>query len=96
MTARLADGSVPRLAGHVRLQWDSRREKWVLQAPERVIYPDEIALAILNRCDGTRTLEAIVGELAAEYDAPAQTVRGDVVDLLQDLADKGVIVDGPA
>ena len=93
---KLQSTSTPRLASHVRMQWDGARNGWVLQAPERLLYPDEMAVAVLRLCDGARTLQAIVSELAAEYQAPPEAVRDDIVELLQPLADKGLLVDGAA
>jgi pyrroloquinoline quinone biosynthesis protein D len=81
----------PRLAPHVRLSQDRRRNRWVLQAPERVLVPDEIAVEILKRCDG-RPVEEIVSSLAREFDAPETEIAEDVQRLLEDLARKGMML----
>ena len=60
-------------------------------APERVLTPDETAVAVLKLCDGQRTVEDIVQALAKEYSASADVIRADVIELLQGLADKGYI-----
>jgi pyrroloquinoline quinone biosynthesis protein D len=91
--ARLDGAAVPRLKPHVRLQFSEARKQWIIQAPERVLMPDDIAVAVLKRCDGVATIGVIARALAAEYDAPADVVETDVRDMLQDLADKGVITD---
>ncbi|MCG8694243.1 MAG: pyrroloquinoline quinone biosynthesis peptide chaperone PqqD [Minwuiales bacterium] len=93
MTDRLLLGpdSVPSLPRHIKLRWDKRREQWVIQAPEKVMFPDEIAVAILNRCDGAATLGEIVAALAAEYDEKPEDIAADVTEMLQDLADKGYV-----
>ena len=83
----------PRLKRGVRLQFSEPRGQWIVQAPERVLMPDEIALAVLRRCDGAASVAAIGAALAAEYGAPEETVLADVIELLQDLAAKGVIED---
>ena len=88
----IAAESVPRLPSHARLRFDKARDRWVVLAPERVIVPDEIALAILQACDGAATVETICERLATQYAAPLAEVRRDVIELLQDLADKGTIV----
>jgi len=86
------DGSVvPGLAPHVRLRRDEARDRWVLLSPERVFVPDEIALAILQRCDGTRPVAAIVDALAAEYDADRTVIAEDIRAMLADLETKGVV-----
>ena len=55
----IVEGSVPRLAAHVRLRFDKQREQWVLLAPERIFVLDEIALAIVERCQGSATSSTI-------------------------------------
>ena len=89
--AELGPNSVPYLPHHIKLQWDKRRRCWVLQAPERVIFPDEIAAEVLQRLDGAATLAQIVAALADEYQAPPAEIAADVTELLQDLADKGFV-----
>lgn len=87
-----AGDSRPALAPHVRLREDRARGRWVLLAPERMLVPDEIALDILRRLDGRRTLDEHVAALAAEYGAPENDIRPDVVDLLRSLAERGFVV----
>jgi pyrroloquinoline quinone biosynthesis protein D len=87
----IGEQSVPRLAPHVRLRFDRPREQWVLLAPERLFVLDQIALAVIERCKGERTVAVIVDDLAATYDAPRAQVLQDVQSLLQGLADKGVV-----
>jgi len=91
---RVDPSTVPRFMPGVRLQYNEARQQWIVQAPERVLMPDEIAVAVLKRCDGRTTVAAIGEVLAGEYEAPPDVVTGDVVEMLQDLADKGVITDG--
>ncbi|HEX6979044.1 MAG TPA: pyrroloquinoline quinone biosynthesis peptide chaperone PqqD [Alphaproteobacteria bacterium] len=87
----IGETSVPRLPRHVKLRFDAARGAWVVLAPERVLVPDEIALEIVRRCDGVTTVGTIVDQLAAKYGAARDEVAHDVVEMLQDLADKGVI-----
>ena len=94
--ARLDAGAMPRLNPHVRLQFSAPRGQWIVQAPERVLMPDDIAVAVLKRCDGSASIAAIAQALAAEYNAPADVVTSDVLELLQDLAEKGIIADARA
>lgn len=81
----------PVLPRHIKLRHDKGRDVWVLLAPERVFTPDPIAVEVLKLCDGARTVDDIVGVLAVEYQAPRDTIRGDIIAMLQDLADKGVV-----
>ncbi|MBN6152420.1 pyrroloquinoline quinone biosynthesis peptide chaperone PqqD [Xanthomonas sp. AmX2] len=87
----LAPDSCPRLAPGVRLQHDRTREQWVLLAPERVVELDEIAHAIVSRCDGQRPLTAIAHELAGEFDADPDEVQRDVLELAAQLFDKRLL-----
>ena len=89
---RLAPASVPRLARGVRLREDKARDRWVVLAPERAFVPDDQALAVLLLLDGARSVNDAVGALAERYAAPRETIAGDVLELLQDLADRGVVV----
>jgi pyrroloquinoline quinone biosynthesis protein D len=81
----------PHLPAYLKLRHDAGRGRWILLAPERVLTPDETAVAVLKLCDGRRTVEEIVETLAKEYSAPADVIRADVLDLLQGLADKGYV-----
>jgi pyrroloquinoline quinone biosynthesis protein D len=89
--ALIGEGSVPRFPRGVRLQYNAQRQQWMVQAPERVFVPDEIALAVLQRVDGETSIAAIVDRLARDYAAPREVIRDDVLELLRDLAGKGVI-----
>ena len=73
------------------MRHDAVRGRWTILAPERLFTPDAIAVAVLQLCDGSRSVEAIAGELAQTYNAPAERILTDIVPLLQDLADKGVV-----
>jgi len=63
----------------------------MILAPERVLTPNAVAVAVLRLCDGRRTVEEIAHALAADYGAPRSRILGDVIRLLQQLADKGVL-----
>ena len=63
----------------------------LILAPERVFTPDAVAVAVLELCDGSRSVEAIANELAQGYNAPSERILADIVPLLQQLADKGVV-----
>ena len=91
MSATIDARAVPRFPAGVRLQHDRAREQWVLLAPERVVELDEIAHAVLARVDGAADVGAIVAALAAEYDADAEQVRGDVLELFASLLDKRML-----
>lgn len=81
----------PSLPRFVKMRHDAGRGRWILLAPERVFNPDEIAVAVLQKCDGARSVSDIAEILADEYRASADLILQDIIDMLQDLADKGVL-----
>lgn len=89
--ASITEESVPRLPRHVKFRFDQAREAWVVLAPEKVFMPDEIAVEVLKRCDGDTTLKDIIDDLARTFEAERDVVAADVVAMLQDLSDKGII-----
>jgi pyrroloquinoline quinone biosynthesis protein D len=89
----VSEASRPVLPRHARLKFDETRQRWVILAPERVLAPDEIAVEVLQLCDGVRNVEAIIDRLAAKYAAERNAISTDVVAMLQDLADKGFLTE---
>lgn len=89
----VSEASRPALPRHARLKFDDTRQRWVILAPERVLAPDEIAVEILQLCDGARDVAAIIDALAAKYTADRAEIGRDVVAMLQDLADKGFLTE---
>ena len=65
-TASSADR--PRLARSVRLRFDPARERHVLLTPEAVTVLNGTGAAVLELCDGRRTVTEIVAELRGRYD----------------------------
>lgn len=87
----IAEVSVPAFPRGVRLKHDEARSQWVILAPERMFVLDDIALAIMRRIDGETEVSVIVNELAEAFQAARELILGDVLQMLQDFADKGVI-----
>jgi pyrroloquinoline quinone biosynthesis protein D len=87
----VSEASRPLLPRHARLKFDETRQRWVILAPERVLAPDEIAVEVLQLCDGVRSVAAIIDQLAEKYAAPRDAIGTDVIAMLQDLADKGFL-----
>jgi hypothetical protein len=48
--------------------------------------------AIWAKLDGTRTLEAVVQELAQDYEAPPEEIEADVMGLLEELQKRRMVV----
>jgi pyrroloquinoline quinone biosynthesis protein D len=82
----------PTLAPGVRLHMDKTRDAWVLLSPERVIQIEGPASEILQRCDGKRSVDAIIDDLATVYTADRGVIAQDVTDMLKELAAKGLLV----
>lgn len=77
---------------HIKMRHDAARDRWIILAPERVFNPDETAVAVLKLCNGETSVGDIANQLAAEYQAPVDVVTADIISMLQELADKGVVV----
>jgi pyrroloquinoline quinone biosynthesis protein E len=73
----LGPQSRPRLAAKARLKWDAREHKFLLLYPERGLLLNETAAAIVQLCDGSRTIEDIARALAEDD-------GGDAADTLRE------------
>jgi pyrroloquinoline quinone biosynthesis protein D len=67
------------------------RGGYVLLAPERVVRANPVAVAVLQRCDGVRSLNDIVDDLCLVYKAERDLIDKDVSALLADLVDKKMV-----
>jgi pyrroloquinoline quinone biosynthesis protein D len=83
--------SRPRMPRHIKLRQDAGRNRTVVLAPERVFSPNPVAIEVLKLCDGERSVADIAAELAKAYEAPIELITKDVIAMLTDLAEKGVI-----
>jgi len=92
--ARIDGSSVLHLPRHVKFRFDETRKQWVLLAPERLLLPDHIAVEILRRVDGQRSVDEIVGLLAEKFEASREEIAADVLAMLQDLVEKGYLGHG--
>jgi pyrroloquinoline quinone biosynthesis protein D len=81
----------PRLVTGARLRYDDVREEHVLLIPEGVVRLNPTAAEVLELCDGDRSLDDIVGALSARYEGA--DVRDDVLDLVDAMAQRGLVVD---
>ena len=89
----VSEASRPVLPRHAKLKFDETRQRWVILAPERVLAPDEIAVEVLQLCDGARSVADIIDQLAEKYAAERDAIATDVIAMLQDLADKGFLTE---
>src|SRR4051794_37121360 len=80
----VSEASRPVLPRHAKLKFDETRQRWVILAPERVLAPDDIAVEILQLCDGARSVADMIDQLAEKYAAPREAIGTDVIARLQD------------
>ena len=81
----------PRLVTGARLRYDEVREEHVLLIPEGVVRLNPTAAAVLELCDGERSLDEIVGAVSARY--AGADVHDDVLELVDAMAQRGLVVD---
>ena len=79
---RVSEAIRPLLPRHAKLKFDETRQRWVILAPERVLAPDEIAVEVLQLCDGVRSVEQMIDQLAAKYAAERDAIATDVIAML--------------
>jgi pyrroloquinoline quinone biosynthesis protein D len=84
----------PRLVSGARLQYDDVRDEHVLLVPEGVVRLNPTAAAVLELCDGERSMDEIVGALSARYDG--SDLREDVQGLVDGMTQRGLVVDAAA
>ena len=56
---------------------------------------NEVGCRVWELCDGNRSIAQLVETLEAEYDAPAETLTKDVLELLEHLRSGKLIVEVP-
>jgi pyrroloquinoline quinone biosynthesis protein D len=84
----LGPDTVPRLWRLARLEYDPVRQKHVLLYPEGAVLLNDTGAAILELCNGTRTVDEIVTILSERYHAD---VSADVNEYLSQMADRELV-----
>ncbi len=87
----VAGSTVLGFAAHAKFRFDEVRQAWVVLAPERLLLPDEQAVAVLKRVDGVTDANSIIEALSQQYEAPCEVIAADVLPMLQDLVDKKIL-----
>ena len=85
--APLPELTRPQLSKLFRLQYETAQSAWVLLYPEGMVQLNASAAEILQRCDGSRDIDAIVAELEALFEV--QGIRAEVLNLLQEAQRRG-------
>ena len=79
----------PRLNPHFVFRWEASQDAYILLYPEGLIKLNPSAGAVLERCDGARTVAAIVAELQAAFPAQAAEIADGVRAFVDLACDKG-------
>jgi pyrroloquinoline quinone biosynthesis protein D len=79
---------LPKLWRLARLDFDAVRQRHVLLYPEGAVLLNDTGYAILELCDGTRTVGQIVSVLSERYHTD---VTADVTEYLSQMADREMI-----
>ena len=80
----------PRVGPGFRLQWEAAQDCHVLLYPEGMVKLNGSAGQIMQRCDGSRSLAAIVAELEQAFSTAG--LEADVLAFVQMAADKRWLV----
>jgi len=80
----------PQLAGGMRLQFEQAQDAWVLLYPEGMVQLNTSAAEILRRCDGSKTITAIVTELQALFNVSG--IEPEVQQLAQEAKRRGWLI----
>lgn len=83
--------SRPALRRHVRLQYDGVREAWALLSPEKIFWPNEVSLDILQLCNGRHNVAQMIALLADQYTAEQEEIAPDISAFLQEWSDKFLV-----
>ncbi len=79
------------LAPGYKFQWEAAQEAWVLLYPEGMVQLNPSAGEILQRCDGSHDVAAIVAELEQAF--PGVDLAADVHEFLEVARGNGWIID---
>lgn len=84
--------SRPCLVARVRLHFDRHAQQHMLLYPEKGLALNASAAAILQLCDGQRSVAEIAQQLSADMpNTPAERVQNDVLAFLEGLAQRALI-----
>ncbi|HUA48130.1 MAG TPA: pyrroloquinoline quinone biosynthesis peptide chaperone PqqD [Solirubrobacteraceae bacterium] len=84
----------PQLVTGARLRYDEVREEHLLLVPEGAVRLNPTAVAVLELCDGERSVDDIVSVLSERYGGA--DVGDDVRELVDTMARRGLLVDAAA
>jgi pyrroloquinoline quinone biosynthesis protein D len=94
MTSRFGPDDVPVMARTFRLQWEDAQASYVILYPEGMVKLNPAAGEILSRCDGERTVAAIIDDLEQKF-PDTEGLRDDVLNFLSIAYEQQWIQHGP-
>ncbi|HEY1306332.1 MAG TPA: pyrroloquinoline quinone biosynthesis peptide chaperone PqqD [Vicinamibacterales bacterium] len=80
--------SIPAIWRLARLEFDKVRQQRVLLYPEGVVLLNDTGAAILELCDGRRSIADIAAVLGGRYECD---VTADVIEYLSQLVDRELV-----
>jgi len=83
--------SRPKLSSRARTQTDKVTGKPLVVYPEGVLVLNPTGEKILALCDGNRTFQQIVAELAARFNAPEEVIAREAATFLQRLRERNLL-----
>lgn len=88
----VTEQSSPSLGSGTRVHIDPATNEPVILFPEGVLHLSETAQAIISLCDGRRTVREMVDILGSQYDADQETLQQDVLDVLEELVQRKLVI----
>lgn len=85
----------PKLAPKAKLRLDPKTGKYILLYPEKGLLLNPTGAAILQLCDGERTLSAIIATLAVQFQSDTAVLEREVRGFVQGLLDRGLLQAAP-
>ena len=73
-----------------QLYFDGQHDRWVLKAPQQIIFPDHLTLLVLQACDGCCNGAEIVSAITANY-ASLPVSESAVLDILDEYERRGFL-----
>lgn len=83
----------PQLHPRFIMRWEASQDAHVILYPEGLIKLSPSAAEILQRCDGTRTDDNIIDDLAQAYPSQREAIAQDTASFLAVARDKGWILE---
>lgn len=83
----------PQLHPRFIMRWEASQDAHVILYPEGLIKLSPSAAEILQRCDGTRTDDNIIDDLAQAYPSQREAITQDTASFLAVARDKGWILE---